>query len=134
MKDISSFEERFSALLEWSGKSEAAVAEDLGFSKQAVNFWRHGIRSPRSSAIKKIADYFHVDVVWLMGYDVPQTPGSTIERGEPPDYVPKTREAKILAVGMDKLSPEQRERALKMVQLMFEQADLWEDSDETGSR
>lgn len=80
MHDVSSFEERFSLLLEQSGMTETALAEALGFSKQAVNFWRRGIRSPRSSAIKKIAAFFNVDIVWLMGYDVPPAPEVTPTR------------------------------------------------------
>ena len=127
MHDVSSFEERFSLLLEQSGMTETALAEALGFSKQAVNFWRRGIRSPRSSAIKKIAAFFNVDVVWLMGYDTEPEPTPD----KPPDYVPKTPEARTLAVGLDRMTPEQRERAMKLVQLMFEQADLWEDTDGT---
>lgn len=135
MKKVSTLEERLSALLDNSGVVDSAVAEAIGVSRQALSSWRTGVRSPKESAINSLADYFNVDPVWLMGYDVPQTPvtahGQQIEPSRPPDYIPKTPEARTLAVGLDRMTPEKRELAMKMVQLMFDQVDLWEDSNGT---
>ena len=129
MKHVATLAERLSMLLESDPRSSTRIAADIGISKQALSYYRNGDRSPKASTALRIANYYGVDVVWLMGYDVPQRPEPTPEK--PPDYVPKTHEARTLAVGLDRLTPEQRERALKMVQLMFDQADIWEESDES---
>ena len=65
-----------------------------------------------------IADYFDVNVAWLMGFDV--------EKFLPPDdepdeqeEVPKTIEARIISGGIDKMPPDLREQALKVMQTIF---------------
>lgn len=69
MAKISTFQNRFVNLLNNSGKTDAVIADELGVSRQALSSWRNGHRSPTRSMIEHIADSFHVDVSWLMGYD-----------------------------------------------------------------
>lgn len=92
MKKVSSVEERLSALLDGIAQSDAAIADAVGVSRQALSSWRTGVRSPKMSAIVLLANYFCVDPIWLMGYDVPQQ--------DPPDVAPlySADEAELVAL------------------------------------
>lgn len=75
---VSTFSERFSELTE--GKTVVEVGELLGISKATVSAYKTGARSPKVPVLKHIANYYHVDPLWLMGMDVPkykETPGKT---------------------------------------------------------
>lgn len=69
-------QQRINELFDNSGLKDTEIAASLGVSKQSVSSWRSGIRSPKKSILIRIADYFHVDVAWLLGFDddPPQAP------------------------------------------------------------
>ena len=67
---VSTFQERFTQLVEESGKSLLKLSKDLHISNQALSTWRTGQRSPKEPTIIAVADYFNVNVQWLMGFDV----------------------------------------------------------------
>ena len=126
-KKISTFQERFAELCESNPANDTALANELNVSKQTISAWKNGSRSPRRPIILSIADYFRVSVEWLMGYDVKKelTPHEMIQEGlkNLSAYygvdVPMTEEAKIISAGIDKMEPERREQALKVLQTIF---------------
>jgi transcriptional regulator with XRE-family HTH domain len=61
--------ERLISLFDDDSRNDTAIADALGVSKQAVSSWRNGTRSPTASAIKRIADVYHVPIEWLFGVD-----------------------------------------------------------------
>ncbi|MBO7377274.1 MAG: hypothetical protein J6U35_00170 [Clostridia bacterium] len=63
-------------------------------SKSAVSTWKNGV-VPRPGTVKAIADYFHVDVAWLIGKrDEEVNPFSSID-----DLMPLTsQEVEIIKV------------------------------------
>ena len=67
---VSNFQERFSQLVEENGKSLLKLSKELHISNQALSSWRTGIRSPKEPTIIAVANYFGVNVQWLMGFDV----------------------------------------------------------------
>lgn len=69
-KKVSTFQERFSQLVDESGKSLLKLSKDLHVSNQALSTWRTGQRSPKEPTIIAVADYFKVNPQWLMGFDV----------------------------------------------------------------
>jgi len=69
-KRVSNFQERFTQLVEESGMSLLKLSKELHISNQALSTWRTGVRSPKEPTIKAVADYFNVNVGWLMGFDV----------------------------------------------------------------
>lgn len=97
MKKTSSFVARFNLLLSKTGKSDSSLAADLGYSKQAVSSWKNGIRSPRKSAVMNLANYFGVDEIWLMGYDIGDYPYSTAFRENLQSFVENTDREDITA-------------------------------------
>lgn len=129
-KLISSFQERFTELCESNPSNDTALANTLHVSRQTVSAWKTGKRSPRQPIIIDIANYFRVSVAWLMGYDVKKemTSRELIEEGfnnyyeshgYPKTDYPQTKEARIISAGIDKMSPERREQALKVLQTIF---------------
>ena len=73
----STFEQRFSELLDSLPGNDSDVAAQLGVSKQRLSSWRTGYRSPKKDMIEKIAMTFNASIPWLMGLDVPRTPFAT---------------------------------------------------------
>ena len=69
-KKTSNFQERFSLLVAESGKSLLQLSREMHISNQALSTWRTGIRSPKEPTIVAVADFFGVNVQWLMGFDV----------------------------------------------------------------
>lgn len=54
------FHKNFRKLIEYSGKSQNAVADAIGEKRSTVNMWAIGASMPRADKIQKIADYFGV--------------------------------------------------------------------------
>ena len=67
---VSNFQERFSQLVEESGKSLLKLSKELHMSNQALSTWKTGLRSPKMPTIMAVAEYFGVNVEWLLGFDV----------------------------------------------------------------
>lgn len=128
------------------------LALEIGVSNATVSDWEHGRKNPTGERLKKLADYFGVDEGFVLGYGldrqdnlfVPENPAingksetdQIIERLlEKLENQPKTAEARILAKGVDRLPPEQREQALTVFRAVFvNHADYFEkgtDSDDT---
>ena len=107
--------ERLNELFDKDPRNDSASADALHVSKQAVCAWRNGTRSPKKSMIIQIANMYNVDIGWLMGFD-DQPEGDSVQYNEL-----HTGEARILAKGIDKLPPKQREQALAVVKAMFAQ-------------
>lgn len=60
------FYEMYRLLCQKKGKSDNAVASEIGLSNSTVTTWRQGT-IPRRPTIKKVADYFGVEPGYLMG-------------------------------------------------------------------
>lgn len=68
------FYETYRQLCQKAGKSDNAVAAEIGLSNSTVTTWRQGAL-PRRPTIKKVADYFGVTVEEMMGYsDIEKKP------------------------------------------------------------
>ena len=67
---VSNFTERFSQLVDESGKSLVQLSKEIHMSNQALSTWRTGQRTPKEPTIIALANYFNVNVAWLMGFDV----------------------------------------------------------------
>ncbi|MBP5442274.1 MAG: helix-turn-helix transcriptional regulator [Treponema sp.] len=67
---VSTFQERFTQLVSESGKSLVQLSKELHISNQSLSTWRSGTRSPKEPTIIAVAEFFRVNVQWLMGFDV----------------------------------------------------------------
>ena len=67
---VSTFRQRFSDLVDDSGKNTIELGKELHVSNQTISAWKNGSRSPKEPTIIAIAEHFGVNVEWLMGFDV----------------------------------------------------------------
>ena len=66
------FSERFKQLRTEHCLSQQNLADQLGFSKSSVNMYERGEREPGIESMEAIADFFNVDLDYLMGRsDIP---------------------------------------------------------------
>ena len=67
---VSTFQNRFNTLFEESEQTTISLGKALHVSSQTISAWNLGTRSPKEPTIIAIADYFGVNVEWLMGFNV----------------------------------------------------------------
>lgn len=67
------FYEKLNGLCIQNGTSVTAVAVELGYSSSASTTWKNSKGMPRSSTVKKVADYFSVPVDYFYDVDVDVT-------------------------------------------------------------
>ena len=61
------FGDRLKSLRNRKGLSQAEFAMQIGVSKSSVNMYERGEREPNFETLETIADYFNVDLDYLMG-------------------------------------------------------------------
>ena len=96
------------------GIQQKELALEIGVSRPTVSEWESGKKDPSGVRLKRLAQYFEVDELTVLGVDV-------IDLTKKPPDSPQTIEARILARGIDKLPKEQREQALNVMRAMFAQ-------------
>lgn len=102
-------------LTQQSGMKSKEIAKALEVSEATYSYWKSGTKYPGPEKISALAEFFHVDK-------------SAITDERPRKRVdPQTIEARIISVGVDKMTPENREKALNMMRLMF--AEIYESDD-----
>ena len=137
------------------GIQQKELAMEVGVSIPTISQWEHGKTDPSGERLKKLAEYFGVDELFILGYGlenpslfVPTNPKisgvsqteqiaqyildrlSDLQTKDAPS--PKTPEARIVSGGMDKLPKAQREQILNVVRAMFAQhPELFEEEKET---
>lgn len=94
------------------GIQQKELAIEIGVSIPTVSDWETGKKDPTGIRLQKLANYFGVDELVILGQEV-------LTIGPDDSKIPKTPEARSVSVGMDKLPKEQREMILNMVKAMF---------------
>ena len=95
------------------GYSAEQVAAFLGVSPATVYRYENGdISKLPSNFIKPLAEYLCVTPSWIMGWtdDHPD---------DPLNDQPLTKESRIISGGIDRMPPDKREQALKILQIAF---------------
>lgn len=71
---MSSFSQTFKKLRIEKGLTQDQLADALQITKQAVSHYERGTRAPKNQEMyEAIADYFNVDINFLMGYQARTT-------------------------------------------------------------
>ena len=84
---MTAFNDRLKALRKQKGLSQRALAEKLKMSKSAVSMYESGFREPDHETTEKIADFFNVDVDYLLGRsNVTLRYTDVLADGQPPQY------------------------------------------------
>ena len=61
------FNERLKDLRKKAGLSQAELAKRIGVSKSSINMYERGEREPGLEILEAIADFFNVDMNYLLG-------------------------------------------------------------------
>ena len=120
---IATNQQRLIELFDADPRNDTAIAEQLHVSKQALSSWRNGVRSPKKTVLIEIARMYNVSLEWLMGFDVPKH-GTNLQLFNNKEavsipHIVSTSEAQIISGGVDKMTPEDRERALNIMRAAF---------------
>ena len=124
---IYTFADRFREVADETCLRDSELAAALGVSASTIGAWRTGARTPKPPTLAAVAAYFGVSPEWLSGQDAEKY-------ASPKPPARHTIEARIISHGVDAMPPEQRERALTMFRLIFEQyADHFEEGPEDAT-
>ncbi len=64
---MGNFQNIFKRLRSSSGLTQAEMAERLGISRSTIGMYETGAREPDFETLEKIADFFNVDIDFLLG-------------------------------------------------------------------
>ena len=124
----SEFQYRLQKSLEKSGMTAAELSEKTGISEANISNYINGKYVAKQDKCYALALALNVDPGWLMTGDEPKKQPDWEDTyrqayyekyGYPVSSEPQTKEAKIISAGIDKMSPERREQALKVLQTIF---------------
>ena len=96
-----------------AGIQQKELALIAGVAQPTVSEWELNKKDPSGERLKKLAEYFGVDELVILGTGV-------IDPYKQNEF-PKTEEARIISGGIDKLPKEQREQALAVMRAVFAQ-------------
>lgn len=114
------------------GVQQKELALVIGVAQPTVSEWEANKKDPSGDRLKKLADFFGVDEMTILGKDINESKPLSESEQILQDLIrklttPKTEEAKIISGGIDKMPKEDRERAVDMMKLVFkEYADYFE--------
>lgn len=129
---VSTFRDRFSELLFESGVGDIDIARGLKVSKQTISAWKNGKRSPKEPTLITIAQFFHVSIQWLMGFDVEKSEDTKSSQASANDSFIRIKypETRTLAGGFEKMPDEARDKLMAFVRDFF--TEYFPESDEKG--
>lgn len=117
-KKVTTFKERLSDLFSETALTDTEIADKLKVSKQTISAWKCGTRSPKEPTIISIAQYFHVNVEWLMGFDVEKY-GPLMEQKQSQATGTENARISLVARGMSDMTEEQQKRFCDMARAAF---------------
>jgi len=132
------FQYRLVKSIEKAGITAAELSEKTGISEANISNYINGKYVAKQDKCYALAEALGVDPGWLMTGDEPRADLWEEEfirkHNEMFGYsndVPLTKEARIISGGIDKMPPERREQALKVLQTIF--ADYFDGGEEDGT-
>lgn len=106
------------------GIQQKELAIITGVAQPTVSEWESNKKDPSGERLRKLAEYFGVDELVILGAMSPKPPSADSHAA------PQTIEARIISSGVDRMSKEQREQALAVLRAMFAQhPELFEEGD-----
>lgn len=110
------FKERLKDLRKRKGLSQVALAERLGLSKSTIGAYETGDIQPSLEAANAIADFFNVDLNYLMGAESGSTYYLDPEAAELATEIYNRDDLRILFDATRKISKEDLQFVIRMVE------------------
>lgn len=117
MEPVATFSERLRELM--GDKTGVEFAKEIGMSRQAVWAYLDGTRNPKRPLVLMIANQYHVDPLWLAGYDVPRRrpeEEQAAETQELVDTIQDRPDLKLLFKAAKNADPGQVQAITEMIQ------------------
>lgn len=93
------------------GIQQKELALIVGVAQPTVSEWELQKKDPSGERLRKLAEFFEVDELVILGKGVVDLSQS--------DEMPKTKEARIISAGIDKMPPDKREVALNLLKTVY---------------
>ena len=103
------------------GVQQKELSIAIGVSQPTVSDWEKNKKDPSGENLKKLAEFFGVDELIIMGRGVVDlTQDASIQESFAKNTrIPITKEAIIISGGVDSLSEDQRKKALEVMRVVF---------------
>ena len=128
------FQYRLQKSISASGLTAKELSEKTGISEANISNYINGKYTAKQDKCYLLAEALGVDAGWLMTGHEPKKKYE-FKRLELQQFTepqnPKTREARIISEGIDKMDPGRREQALKVLQAIF--ADIFDGGENDGT-
>lgn len=99
------------------GVQQKELSLAIGVSQPTVSDWEKNKNDPSGENLKKLADFFGVDELVIMGRGVIDLTKDDITKQY--EGIPQTIEARIISSGVDRMSKAEREQVLAVIKAMF---------------
>ena len=110
------FKDRLKELRKRRGLSQVTLAEKLGLSKSTIGAYETGDISPSLEALNLIADFFNVDINYLLGKEDGSTYYLDPEAAELANEIANRSELKVLFDATRDISKEDIEVVIRMLE------------------
>lgn len=110
------FKDRLKELRKRKGLSQVTLAEKLGLSKSTIGAYETGDISPSLEALNLIADFFNVDINYLLGKEDGSTYYLDPEAAELANEIANRSELKVLFDATRDISREDIEVVIRMLE------------------
>ena len=117
------FAERLRLLMDEHKETTYSMAERFGLTSPTISRYMTGQMAAKIPTIRAMAEYFQVDPVWLMGYDVPKTSEARKSAEEEAALLAalyKDADLKDIVKTYSKLSPSNKKIAKKLICSLLE--------------
>ena len=109
------FSERLRELRQNKGLSQSQLSDALGISKSAISMYELGKREPDLETLEDIADFFNVDINYLLGKEDGSIYYLDPEAAEIAQEVQQRPELKVLFDASRKVSASDLELVINMI-------------------
>ena len=112
------FADRLKELRTMKGVYQEDIANYLGVTRQAVSQYERGEREPDLETLEKLADYFNVDMNYILGKDNRSTYFIDPEVAEIANFIHQNPEYKTMFEGSKKLKKDDLHFVIDMIERM----------------
>ena len=108
-----------------AGIQQKTLAIEIGVSCPTVSDWETNKKDPSGERLKKLAEFFGVDELVILGKGVVDLDSPETEQIKQmileklTEDQPKSDEAKFISIAVDKMPPKDREKAMNVLKAIY---------------
>ena len=121
-EEIRQFRDRLLLSMQDANITASELSRLSGVGKSDISNYCNGKYKAKQDKIERLAEALNVNPWWLMsGYEDETVEPAEFLKNEQENYIPSTNEAKIISRGVDGLDSDDRQKALNVLKIMFQQ-------------